>query len=499
MLKNTVISILRSFSREEIIKFDDFLKSPYFNKKRPVQNLFAEIKKYYPGLDSSELEKDKVWKKLYPGKEYNYGVMKNLIHDLTKLAEQFITQEEYRQNEIQEFANLYKAIANRNLKNVLDNKEKNVEKISSDSNLNKITIPIEEYYHLITKILEAKLWNTHFHELKVSSALDRHLAEDNFIAGMLIHLIIINYTEYEFSLDVKNKTNNDNPSSIILNALSDNDFEYILESVKNRSETKHIILKCYILAYKAYRSTGRTEDVINLKDFFYANSTILPQLAIRDMDVMLLNTISLMKDFSADKDKMLLDVYKFKNANGLIVDKNKQLNSLQFIPWLVIFLEEQQPEELRRFIDTYSKYLIESDKADSLLVAESIYCILKEDFFSALRNLSKVKFDAFVLKNFVKKLTLLINYEMHDYESFLQSCDAHNHFMSYAEKENKIDRQDNIQRAKVLANSIHKLFQLKDDPARERLKSMELELGNLKMDFKKWFFRKIEELKNPLK
>nr|HMT10995.1 hypothetical protein [Ignavibacteria bacterium] len=198
MLKNTVISILRSFSREEIIKFDDFLKSPYFNKKRPVQNLFAEIKKYYPGLDSSELEKDKVWKKLYPGKEYNYGVMKNLIHDLTKLAEQFITQEEYRQNEIQEFANLYKAIANRNLKNVLDNKEKNVEKISSDSNLNKITIPIEEYYHLITKILEAKLWNTHFHELKVSSALDRHLAEDNFIAGMLIHLIIINYTEYEF-------------------------------------------------------------------------------------------------------------------------------------------------------------------------------------------------------------------------------------------------------------------------------------------------------------
>ncbi len=43
-----------------------------------------------------------------------------------------ITQEEYRQNEIQEFANLYKAIANRNLKTVLDNKGKNLEKVSGD-------------------------------------------------------------------------------------------------------------------------------------------------------------------------------------------------------------------------------------------------------------------------------------------------------------------------------------------------------------------------------
>lgn len=496
MLKSTVISILRSFTKEEIIKFDDFLKSPYFNKKSAVPLLFGAIRKHYPELASPELEKEKLWAKLYPGKDYNYGMMKNLIHELTKLAEQFITQEEYRQNEIQEFANLYKAIANRNLKTVLDNKGKNLEKISGDDYIEKINIPIEEYFHMMAKIYETKVWNTHFHALKVSSVEDRYLTEDNFITGMLIHLITINYSTNLFSLDVKNKTDIDNAAAVILESITDGNFEKILGFIRKRSEAKYIILKCYLLAYKAYCKNGKTEDLMRLKDYFYSNSSVMPVLTIRDMDVILVNTFSLMKDFTGDKDKELREVYKFKIKNELILDRNRQINSLQFIPWLVIFFEEEQADDLRLFINHYSKFLIESDKNDSLLLAESIYNILKNDFGNALSLLSRVKFDSFVLKNLIKKLTLLIYYEMQDYELFLQSCDAHNHFLNYAEKENKVERHDNIKRTRELMKSVNSLYILRDNPTKEKIHYIESEVHNLKMDFKKWFLRKIDELKN---
>ncbi len=85
---------------------------------------------------------------------------------------------------------------------------------------------------------------------------------------------------------------------------------------------------------------------------------------------------------------------------------------------------------------------------------------------------------------------------MQDYELFLQSCDAHNHFLNYAEKENKVERHDNIKRTRELMKSVNSLYILRDNPTKEKIHYIESEVHNLKMDFKKWFLRKIEELKN---
>ena len=43
MLNSSVIEILRTFSQEDLKKFDEFINSKYFNKKTSVANLFANI------------------------------------------------------------------------------------------------------------------------------------------------------------------------------------------------------------------------------------------------------------------------------------------------------------------------------------------------------------------------------------------------------------------------------------------------------------------------
>ena len=86
MNKSSLIEILRSFDKEELTKFEDFLNSPYHNKNRNTLRLFTVVKKYFPNFKSEELNKEIVWKKLFPDKDYNYGVMKNQIHELSKLC-----------------------------------------------------------------------------------------------------------------------------------------------------------------------------------------------------------------------------------------------------------------------------------------------------------------------------------------------------------------------------------------------------------------------------
>jgi hypothetical protein len=95
MLKSSLVEILRTFSKKDIAKFEDFVKSPYHNKKSNVVKLFLAIRKFAPEFDDTKLTKEEAWKKIFPAKNYNYGIMKNLIHDLTKLAEIYLSHENF--------------------------------------------------------------------------------------------------------------------------------------------------------------------------------------------------------------------------------------------------------------------------------------------------------------------------------------------------------------------------------------------------------------------
>ena len=50
MLKSSAVEILRTFTKEEYHKFEDFLASPYHNKNTGVIKLFMALKKYTPVL-----------------------------------------------------------------------------------------------------------------------------------------------------------------------------------------------------------------------------------------------------------------------------------------------------------------------------------------------------------------------------------------------------------------------------------------------------------------
>ena len=112
MLKSSLLEIRRTFTKPELVKFEDFVRSPYFNNKENVLKLFLEIKEYIPSFEDENLGKEAAWKKIFPDKAYNYGIMKNLIHDLTKLCELFITIEYTRSDKLRNNIDIVSAVQN---------------------------------------------------------------------------------------------------------------------------------------------------------------------------------------------------------------------------------------------------------------------------------------------------------------------------------------------------------------------------------------------------
>lgn len=490
MLKSSALRIIRSFSKEEMTEFDDFLKSPYFNKKSGVIKLYNEVKKYYPDFTNENLEKEKLWNKLYPDKKFSYGVMKNLIFDITKLAEQFIAQQEFFTDEIQECACLYKSLNDRNLLNLMDIKENLLKKKFSDGNLKNVKIPVENYFYYRSRINGIKIVKNMSEGFDIDYTESEYM-EIFFICGLLIDLIIYNHSMHELNFLDKTKNEKILVSQEVLNLLSPEQFEKILNKIKKHSEVYYKLLNCYYLAFMAFRNLENAEWYFKFKDFFFKNISELPVLTIRDLDIFLENTFAVIKDKSFKREIELIEIYEFRHKNNLILDKYSMFPSLELIPWFLIFIHKNNLREYEEFIEFYKDKFNGFEKDNMMLLIEAVNLFLRSEFKNSYNIVSKINLRNFIAKNFLKRFTLLILYEMNEYEMFLYASDSLKHFSKYTELVNNF----NIASANAFCKNIDKLFKYKVNPNAVDLKLLEEEIKTNSLVLKSWFLRKVDELK----
>ncbi len=94
--------MIKSLQPDELQRLSLFLASPYFVQGvtgKETQALFQIILKAAPEFSEHKLEKDRVYKLLYPGKAVVEGKLKKLISELTKLVRHFLLIDHYRREE----------------------------------------------------------------------------------------------------------------------------------------------------------------------------------------------------------------------------------------------------------------------------------------------------------------------------------------------------------------------------------------------------------------
>lgn len=90
-MKNTkLIELLNSLSRSELRKFNDFLKSPFFNKSKNILQLHNYFKTRRQKTE--KIDKHEIYKRIYPGMAYNDQKFRSLTSDYVKQIEMFFFQ-----------------------------------------------------------------------------------------------------------------------------------------------------------------------------------------------------------------------------------------------------------------------------------------------------------------------------------------------------------------------------------------------------------------------
>ena len=100
-MRSGLFRIMRTLTAKEMKSFERFLASPYHRAEKNCLPLYELLKKNYPKFREDEIDYEKIYSELYPGKEYKKQVVWNLISALEKYALSFLEHEALKKDEFQ--------------------------------------------------------------------------------------------------------------------------------------------------------------------------------------------------------------------------------------------------------------------------------------------------------------------------------------------------------------------------------------------------------------
>lgn len=91
--KHNLIQLLRTLTKYERERLREYLVSPYFRCGRSVLMLFDVLMEFHPSYSAPECTEEEIYRRIYQGRAYNGGTMRDVISSLTSAAENMLYTE----------------------------------------------------------------------------------------------------------------------------------------------------------------------------------------------------------------------------------------------------------------------------------------------------------------------------------------------------------------------------------------------------------------------
>jgi len=452
MLNSNLLKVLGSLSKDEVKSFEDFVASPYFNKKPTVSAFLKELKKYYPEFTDESLIKENFYKKLYKGKQFNDGVLRNQMSELYKLLLKFLGNEAYNRDSMEFKIKVSRELLQRGLpktfKNYYDDLKKEYEKDNLIEN---------EYYYWNKAVLDEQ------YEDNIIFSSGSHIPINNLYGNNLIYFMLIKLFKVMHNLHASEvNTNVYYDKSILREFLSLFDMENFLERIKEISDKDYNIVSMYYYMSKALMDYNDFDSFHKFHQLVENNYILFSEPERYALYIQLNNIASNSKAGKV----VLLDIYKSMLEKKIYkAGENGYLNHLLFSYILTNAFHKKELKWAEEFID---KYIPEIDPAyqDNMMHYSKAHLYFQlKDFNKSLEHINKVKADNFMYKHQTYRLIVENYYELNEIEQLYYAIDNFKHFLS-----NSGMREDWIKYYENYLAGVKELVKLKEGKEKDTFK-----------------------------
>lgn len=365
MKKTKLLQLLQFLSEEELRQIQKMLKSPYFTSNSNLLTLFKLLRPHHPHFESNRLQKEIIFKKLFPSLPYSDIKLRNLFSELTQLLENFLIEKEVQDNTTQKSKLLLSALYKRKAVNLF---EKEVQKIKKKI----LATPYRD------AIFYQDMYELDSLQLEVMESKDLKLRGET-LQEMSIHLDYF----YQLSKD-----------RIQFELKRFEDIVSIVPSTNNSEKyNTNIISQIYLLFNKLY--TEKKENVFyQATDLFFNNLENIRKDVQINFFIYLINfAISQMKIDDKKYNKIALDLYKRGLAHSILI-KEAKISSNAFLNIVIMSAREKDFEWTNEFINQNEHYLSNSTKQDVKNLALAYLYFHQKQFSKAIELISSYKFES---------------------------------------------------------------------------------------------------------
>lgn len=416
MLNSKIITLIKTFSQKELLAFESFVVSPFFNKNEALVKVLEIIIKEYPEFNREPLSKQKVFEKLYPDKVFDDKQIRYLLSDLLKLGYKFLMVRKIEEEPHEADLRLMDEFIERNLeKHYVQTRNR----ISVDLD-NDLEIGLEHFYE---KMKIADLEQKHFSRQQLrqfddniqhgSDFLNRYfvLKKLKYACGMLDRQSLL---KGAYQLD-----------------LPENWMDWL---IANHYWGEKII-KMYAMVFLSLENEENPAHFEQLKNLLHANISGIPLYDAKELFLYAIN-------YCVRKMRMGEDYY-IETALSLYLKgiQEKALMENGFLsPWtfgnvVKLALRLERYEWIEHFIEEHKYHLAPEFQENAMQYNLAELHCYKKDFDKALSFLFKVEFSDLSYHLGSRIMLSKIYFELNEKEALLSLMSS---FIMFLKRNKKI-------------------------------------------------------------
>ncbi|MBK7568265.1 MAG: hypothetical protein KBF42_04130 [Chitinophagales bacterium] len=416
MFQNKAIVILRTFTGQEVRLFDDYLRSPFFNKNQTIIQAFDTIKAWHPLYEHPNLERSLLYKLIFKDEVFDEQKLRYLMTDLTKHLEEYLCYKAISEEQIFKYHLLLYTYRLRRLDKAFLNTLKLAEKTLKEQPRRDVSHAFYEYLIEEDKYRFMSDRREHLHETNLQQVVDN-----------LDKYYILNKMRYSAEI-----INNKNVVAInyklflydeIMNHIRHNPLDYVPSA------------KIYYNIILTLTEPENKIHYINLLDLLKEHHLLFSKEEIFEMYVYAKNyCIRKINHGDIEYIRELFDLYKVMLKDRIIFKEN-YLSQFDYKNIVYLGLRINEFEWVKHFIIKYNEHLDPAIRQNSFTFNMAYYHFFQKNYDEVLTLLRSVEFTDFYYHLDSKSLLLKTYFELEETDALFSLIEA---FKIYIKRNNLI-------------------------------------------------------------
>jgi len=439
MTNTKALNIIKSFSRKELLKFEKFLSSPYYNNNKNLEKLFMLLKKYYPEFNSEQLNKKSIYESIYGKTKFKEDNLRKLFSDLYKLAEKFLAVLNLEESKIFYNKHLLEELDKRNLDNIYRSKYKEAFEYLEHSGF---------HYQIFLYLHELKWQNVSFHlsrgeQFSLPSEIFSRSEQIifYFLSDLFITLNDIDANRMNFNYEHTN-----NLPQKFLDCL---DIKSLIKYIEQNDFKNKEIFMLYYYSFLMNQNFDDEKYFYRTRSLLDKNFDKLNKQGKMNFVILLINYCNF-KNKSSKKvnDEMIkasIELYDILIKHELYSNNNSFFRTDIFLNIFITYLKYRDTNEASSFLKRNIKAINPSHSENIISLCTAMTLFEEGKFKESLSIASQLNWNFIIFKLNLRKLLMKLNFELNEFDEIKDALNNYRHFVTESGSISDVIKNNNLE------------------------------------------------------